>query len=318
LPRVFGLRLTLPASLLVLVAALAAVDGTWLALGRFRLDGGAFLCLGLLAALLFMAAHFYRNLRPDPRLAAMLFGAGFLCIFSCEASVLNYLLLTKAGTRIDMPLAELDRAIGFDWPAAMRWMAHHPHLNALAFIAYSSMLPQVALSTVVLAAIDADRVYRACMALALSALLCIAIWAFAPSFGAFSVYPLPDVPMNLALDSSYAQELVRLIKDGPGLISPRDAKGLIGFPSYHAAMALLAIWYLRDVKILRWPVLILNLAVLLATPVQGGHHAVDVLAAFPVAALAVFLASHMGGAAKFPVMVNKPSKAAELLPTAAQ
>ena len=124
--------------------------------------------------------------------------------------------------------------------------------------------------------------------------------------------------MQLALDSRYAQDLVRLLKDGPGLISPRDAKGLIGFPSYHATMALLAIWYLRDVKILRWPVLMLNLAVLLATPVQGGHHAIDVLAAFPVAALAIFLASQIGGAAKFPLMVNKSSKAAEPLPTAAE
>ncbi|HEX4636470.1 MAG TPA: phosphatase PAP2 family protein [Rhizomicrobium sp.] len=296
---------------------MTAIDGSWLGLGHFRLDSGAFFCLGLLAALLMAGAYFYRTVRPDPRLAAMLFGAGFLCIFSCEASVLNYLLLTKAGGRIDMQLAALDRALGFDWPAAMRWMGHHPHLNALAFIAYSSMLPQVAVSIIVLAGIESDRVYRACMALALSALLCIAIWAFAPSFGAFSVYPLPDARLGLALDSAYAQELVRLLRDGPGLISPRDAKGLIGFPSYHAAMALLVIWYLRDVRILRWPVVALNLAVLMATPVQGGHHVIDVLAAFPVAALSIFVTARMARAAKIAKMVNKPSKSAEPVPVAA-
>ena len=290
---------------------MAVLDAALLASGPCRVDGGAFFCLGLLAAFLMTGAHFYRVVRPDPRLTAMLFGAGFLCIFSCEASTLNYLLLPHAGPRIDAVLAGWDRALGFDWPAAMRWMAHHPLLNAIAFLAYSSMLPQVALSAIVLGTIEPARVYRACSALALSALLCIAIWVLAPSFGAFSVYAWHDPHMTLALDSGYARELERLLRDGPGLISPRDAKGLIGFPSYHAAMALLAIWYLRDVKFLRWPVLALNLAVLLATPVQGGHHAVDVLASFPVAALSIFLTSCIALWGEFFGMVNFPSKAAK-------
>jgi hypothetical protein len=305
----------MPALLLGLLAVLTMVDGLWIMRGQFRLDGGAFLLLGLLSALLFAGAYFYRTARPDPSLAAMLFGAAFLCVFSCEASVLNYLLLTGAGARIDKTLASLDRLLGFDWPAAMRWMKDHPRLNALAFLAYSSMLPQVALSAIVLAHIETERVYRVCMALALSALTCIAIWAFAPSFGAFSVYPSPDAAANLALDSTYAKELVRLLHEGPGLISPRSAKGLIGFPSYHATMALLAIWYLRDVKNLRWPVFALNVAVLLATPVQGGHHLVDVLASFPVAALAIFVTERT---AKFACMVNKRSNAADSLAAAAQ
>jgi membrane-associated phospholipid phosphatase len=123
--------------------------------------------------------------------------------------------------------------------------------------------------------------------------------------------------MDLALDSAYAKDLVRLLHEGPGLISPRSARGLIGFPSYHATMALLAIWYLRDVKILRWPVLVLNLAVLFATPVQGGHHVVDVLASFPVAALAVFVTARIAKIAKFTGMVNNSSKPAESLAAAA-
>ena len=122
------------ALLLALLAALAAIDGLWLAFGHFRLDGGAFLGLGLLAALLLIGAQFYRTARPDPRIAAMLFGAGFLCLFSSEASILNYLLLTRAGARVDLALAALDRAMGLDWPGLMHWMAQHPRLNAAAYI----------------------------------------------------------------------------------------------------------------------------------------------------------------------------------------
>lgn len=304
------------ALLVALLAVLTAIDGLWLAFGHFRLDGGAFFALSLLAFLLLMGAQFYRTVRPDPRIAAMLFGAGFLCLFSSEASILNYLLLTKAGPRIDIALADLDRAMGLDWPALMQWMGQHPGLNAAARIVYSSTLPQVALSTIVLAGIEPDRVYRLCLALALAALVCITIWSFGPSFGAFSVYALPDAKMDLALNSAYAQELMRLMREGPGLISPHNAKGLIGFPSYHAVLALLVCWYLRDVQFLRWPILALNCAVILATPVQGGHHFIDVAASFPVAALSIFIAARLAKRIKLAVAVNKSSTTAESLPQA--
>jgi len=294
----------LPLLLLALAGILAGIDGFWAVLGHFRLDLGAYLGSGLLALLLVAGGCFYRRVRPDPRLAAMLLGTAFLIAFSLAASVLNYFLLTRAGARIDLQLAALDRAIGFDWPHVMAWMARHPALNLAAKVAYSSMLPQVALLTIIVAAKTPEQVYRFLLALALSALLCIAVWSFAPSFGAFSVYP-PPPQMALALDQAYARELVRLLHDGPGVISPREAKGLIGFPSYHAVLALLVIWHARRIPFLRWFALLFNTAVLLATPVQGGHHLVDVLAAFPVAAIALFIAGLRERPEKMPGLVNK-------------
>lgn len=278
--------------LLILAVLLAVVDGVLLASGHFSLDAAGYLRLCLLALALLGAARVYTVLRPDPRLAAMLFGTGFLCLFSLQASVLNYLLLPHAGPRIDGMLAALDRAMGFDWPAAMRFMAAHPLLNATALFVYSSMLPQVALLTIMLGSTEPMRVYRFVFAIALSALACIAVWSLAPSFGAFSVYPAPP-HMALALNGAYAQGLVGLLRDGPGLISPHDARGLIGFPSYHAALALLVIWFSWRNALLRWPALLLNLAVLVSTPVQGGHHLADVLGAIPVTAFALVIVARL-------------------------
>jgi len=294
--------------LLILAGLLAVVDGSLLALGHFTLDVAGYLRLCLLALVLLGAGHVYTSLRPDPRLAAMLFGTGFLCLFSLEASILNYLLLPHAGPRIDQALAALDRAMGFHWPAAMGFMAAHPLLNAAALFVYSSMLPQVALLTIVLGSTEPARVYRFVLAIALSALACIAVWSLAPSFGAFSVYPPPPSGMALALDWAYAQDLVRLLHDGPGLISAHDARGLIGFPSYHAGLALLVIWFSWRNAWLRWPALLLNLAVLAATPVQGGHHLIDVLGAFPVTAVTLLIVATLArshGDAKLAALVNK-------------
>jgi hypothetical protein len=284
----------------VLLALALSVTGlviVWGAAGHFRFQLGAYLDVGLLSLALFLGSAFYRYRRPDPRLAAMLFGAGFLCLFSAAASALNYCLLTIAGNRIDSQLAAIDRALGFDWPVAMAAMAGHPILDRVLLIAYASMLPQVALLMILLARRHSyPLVYRFCLAVAVSALTCIALWTLAPSFGAFSVYALPAAAAHLplALDRNYADALVPLLRQGPDIISPTDAKGLIGFPSYHAALALLVIAYAWTMPALRWPALILNLTVLISTPLQGGHHLIDVLAAFPVAAMALFLAAGKG------------------------
>ena len=55
-------------------------------------------------------------------------------------------------------------------------------------------------------------------------------------------------------------------------------------------LALLVVWYARRLAMIRWFVLGLNTIVLVATPIQGGHHVVDVLAGFAVAALAILFA----------------------------
>ena len=53
---------------------------------------------------------------------------------------------------------------------------------------------------------------------------------------------------------------------------------------------MLVVWYARELPVVRWFALALNAVVLIATPIQGGHHVVDVLAGFGVAALAIWLA----------------------------
>ena len=277
----------------VLAVSVAAIDMVWAPLAHFQVDYGNYLKLVLLSLTLFAGSMFYRSKRPDPRLSAMLFGAGFLCLFSAAASMLNYCLLTVAGSRIDDVLAAIDRSLGFNWPAGMVFIAQHPVLNSALYVSYFSMLPQMALLLCILGRQESYvRIYRYCIATAVGALICIATWSIAPSFGAISVYPMPveAAHMRLALDQNYAQMLIALLANGPGFISPIDVKGLIGFPSYHAVLALLVIYYTWSMKLLRWPAILLNAAVLAATPFQGGHHLIDVLAGFPVAAIALLAA----------------------------
>jgi hypothetical protein len=283
-----GATVRLRKILLGIALSLTSIDVAWILAAHLRIVWLAYLNVILLSAVLLGTSEVYRVKRPDPRLSAMLFGAGFLCLFTAAASVLNYCLLTVAGPSIDPQLAAIDRALGFDWPALMSWVAPHRLLTLALQAVYISMLPQVALLTVALAGQRTyAHIYRFCAAVAVGALVCIGVWTLMPSFGAMAVYaPPPNMP--LALDQNYARQLTLLLANGPGLISPADTKGLIGFPSYHAVLALLVMFYGWKIFWLRWPVVVFNLAVLAATPIQGGHHLVDVLGGIAVTVLTLY------------------------------
>ena len=56
---------------------------------------------------------------------------------------------------------------------------------------------------------------------------------------------------TLSVTTEYGRDLLRLLRDGPGYITPADLRGLIAFPSYHGVLAILLIWYARSVRWLR-------------------------------------------------------------------
>jgi membrane-associated phospholipid phosphatase len=292
----------LPQILMGIVLTIAAIDCVWAMVGRFDVDYSSYAKLALLSAALWLVSLYYGRFRDAPGIAAMLYGSAFLIVLSAGLSVLNYFLLTVAGPRIDPQLARLDAAIGINWPAMMAAVSTHPLVNIILRTAYSSVLPQVALLIIGLgwrnnvAAINAF-----CLALAMSAAVTIAFWTAFPSFGAFSVYELPmDVAQRVGpeLDAHYARELVRLLVTGPGPISPSELKGLIGFPSFHAAMAVLVVLYGRSLPYACWAFLIWNLIVLVATPVHGGHFVVDVIAGAGVALAAAAATSRIAAVAE--------------------
>lgn len=296
---------TLQHRLFRLVAVIVAADMVWAVRGHFHIDTLAYIRLAAMALLLAGGGLYYQLKRSEPALAAMLLGASFLVLFSAAASLLNYFLLAVAGPRIDTMLAAADRMMGFDWYRMMLAMGRHPLINQVLFGVYNVALPEIAILLAALAWCGRiESVYRYCMAVSSGAVISIFLWTLAPSFGAMSLHALPpDFHLPLSVDANYGRALVALLRDGPGFISPSELRGLIGFPSYHGVLVLIAAWYGWQIRLLRWPLLLTNLLVLVATPAQGGHHLVDVLASFPVAMLAILIA----GKPKKAKLVNETS-----------
>jgi membrane-associated phospholipid phosphatase len=69
-----------------------------------------------------------------------------------------------------------------------------------------------------------------------------------------------------------------------------DLEGLITFPSFHTANAILFAWALWSVHYLRLPVLALNVLMVASTPTAGSHYFIDILGGTAVALLAIVAA----------------------------
>jgi membrane-associated phospholipid phosphatase len=77
-------------------------------------------------------------------------------------------------------------------------------------------------------------------------------------------------------------------------------RGLVSAPSFHTTAAFLFVAAAWPSKGLRWPILIVNVAMLMAIPVEGTHYLIDMIAGMVVAVLALLivraLLSHRGQA----------------------
>jgi hypothetical protein len=285
---------SLPTLLAWIVVAVVAIDCIWDARHGFDIDLISYSKIALVSLGFAAGGLFYIRVRKSPHLAAMLWGAAFLIGFSAAMNLLNYFLLTVAGPRIDVLLAHIDAALGIDWPAMVTAMTAHRIANLVLLVAYGSSMPQILLLLGCLGWKERSAdIYEFCLALAISAMITVGFWAVFPSIGAFTIYELPAGvyrQLHLMNDSRYAHDLIGLLTNGPGRISPYELKGLIAFPSFHTIMAVLVVWYVRSFRGIVLALLAWNAVVLASIPIHGGHHVIDIPAGIAVAAVSIWLA----------------------------
>lgn len=283
------LILLLTAMLLVLSALLIAGKGV-------AIDAGAYALLTLGGLSMIGLGQYYRRYRSDERIASTVTATGLFILFSMAGSVFNYMLLPVAFSPIDQLLSRIDAAMGFDWPAFAIWVSGFPLLSAVLRIVYFSSMPQMVIIILTLGFfVNARQLQHFMLTGILGALLAIICWSFFPSFGASSVHSLPAEVlerMPIAVGPAYGSELVRLSQEGVDALSPRNILGLIGFPSFHTVMACMSVIFLARIRWLAIPAVLLNLLMIPAILVQGGHHLMDVFGGFAVFFLAYLLSAH--------------------------
>ena len=180
------------------------------------------------------------------------------------------ILLTYAAMTTNLPyrgdqLYAIDQALGLDRRAYLDFVNSRPLLAELASYAYLSLLPQFALvPTVLMIANQLPNLRRRMLAFGLALMATSVISVFAPAVAAFVYLDLiPQVYANISSTVYTHVPTLQGLRARTFRSIPLDnLEGLITFPSFHTADAIMFIWALRSVPYVRWPAIALNVALI--------------------------------------------------------
>jgi PAP2 superfamily len=279
------------------VGIVALADATWIIFSDFHINlfGTLHAFIGFLVI---GGLHwFYCTYRNDEKIAAALSAVLLLLMFTAVAAPLSYLTASLALPFWDSTLHAWDEALGLDWRAYLAWVNERPLFGTLLQVAYASLLPQLIIACIGLGFTGRLLQLRSfILAVIVSGVLCILISAAMPAMAMYVHLGLQpsDFP-NLSPAAAYVHvEHIHGLRDGTlRALNLNTAEGIITFPSYHAALAIIFLVAFWSVPLLRWPGVVLNLALIAGTPIDGGHYFVDLGAGMAIALVSILAASRL-------------------------
>jgi hypothetical protein len=274
-------------------AVAALINAGLIALRGTPVDIRAYGLLAVLVAALVAIGYSYRRSGRSEAIGATTIATGLFIAFTAMMSLFNYQLTPNPHPPIDHWLFRIDAAFGYDWPGMLGWAAHHLWFNELMRFAYTSTLPQIALLLIVLGLSSRlDDLHGLMVTVVVAGTFSVMFWGLFPSAGAKAYHTLPQdvlLAVQPIVDPAYGKAILDLLQNGPPYLSPNELRGLIAFPSFHIVLAFTATYYARNVRWLFAPYLLINLMVLPAVLVHGGHHLADIPAGIAVFVLATAL-----------------------------
>jgi len=259
----------------------------WAGLSVDVLSNPAFLAVGAGYA---AVAFLYSRFRSSERLAMALTAVAQLILM-----MLFGILLSYAVTTIDLPYRDaeflaLDRWLGFDRTGYVGFFTDQPWKTRATDLVYFAMLPQLAIVPLLLIVTDRiERLQQFVASYCIALVVTVAIFALVPAVGAFVYFDLtPAQYAALPREVYTPARTLDLLRSGAfKTISLNNLEGLVAFPSFHTIASILYAWALRPITLLRWPFLLLNIGVILTTPIGGAHYVVDLLAGLAVAVISI-------------------------------
>lgn len=213
---------------------------------------------------------------------------GLFMLISLMGAVATYPLSATSEGYVDPTLAGIDALLRFNWIAWYNLVAAHRSLQLVGTAAYQSIY----LSPAILLGYFAWTGDRASArgfiaAFWVAALMSLMLFPLMPAEGPLAFLwrgRIPYMPESALYEFSLIPELRHHVMSHVDLGALR---GLVSAPSFHTASAILYIAAAWPFRRLRWPLLALNGAMLLSTPVEGTHYLADMIAGALVALIAL-------------------------------
>lgn len=279
-----------------MTAAMIPVAGAVAMGAGFQITTGSMLKVAAASCGMVLFAWIYTALRPRPKIARPLEAVALLLVFNASAGVLSY-----GAVAVNMPLQDplfstLDETLGFDWAGFLAFASGTPLLPSMLIAAYHSSILQIIILVAGLGFLGrVATLDRFLLAYALTAVTVIFVSMFLPAIGPYA-YNAPDPSiMGMTADAGiwHLAHFEALRAGSFTTLDLGEIEGLITFPSFHTALAVLTIWAAWNVPFMRWPALLLNAFLIVGTLPEGGHYLVDLFAGAAIAALAIAVAKRV-------------------------
>ena len=278
-----------------------AIMGSLLALGLsvtgLRLEPVA--CGITLAIAAFLVAIAYRHRiakgdHADPKLIFSLGTIGQVIITCAIVGPLSYVAGKMGFPLQDDALLAIDRALGLDPETIARFVNDHAWLADILSRGYGLIKwPLLGIPIVLALTARYVRLQLFMLAMSLALAVTIAISALVPAIGTYYGLQLPAAHLPDINTAVYAGQLrdILALRDGSlHELQLFKLAGIVSFPSFHAASAVLYMWALWPVRRIGGIAAALNLLMIAATPVIGAHYIVDVAGGIAVAAASIWAA----------------------------
>lgn len=280
------------------IAAIALALALGLALTEFSLRAESFLLRLAAVAAFAGAAYGYvlarRRNSPVPFILGSIAQLGFTLVLTVPVI---YIAAAANLPMQDANLASLDRMLGLDWQAHFQFIYDRPTLVEYVSFAYAMIgWPVFGIPLVLGASRHYCRLQQFTLAYMLALIATTILSSLLPAIGTYDQFGI-QLDLSKFNPGNYLIQLhdLPLLRDGSmRVLDAAQLGGIITFPSFHAATAVLYLWALWSVWWMRPLALVANVGMLLATPFGGGHYFVDVLAGMGVAVLSISAARWIG------------------------
>jgi PAP2 superfamily len=225
----------------------------------------------------------------------------FAGTFQTVVLALTSLLYSYVAMRMNFPLVDglfdsIDKSLGFDWFAYKNFVISSYWIKFASLVCYGALEIQVVVACLVCMVFLKFREYQIFLiAFAASSMTVCIVAAFLPAYATYYFYDVVDeMAHHFSIKSGYGHiGLLDQIRSGAPFNPSDNMFGLIAFPSFHACGATLFIWLFWQVPFLRWLLVPLNIGMIAATPIVGGHYLVDVIGGVVLGIVVIAITRHV-------------------------
>jgi membrane-associated phospholipid phosphatase len=273
----------------IAVAAMGIVLFAAVSLSDFSIGSRTLAIICAIVASLTLIVYIHRLVKSDQADPKLVFSLGTIAqvvLITAIAGPLSYVAGSLDWPLQDHTLLVMDRAIGMDPKVIATFVNDHPWLAKALASAYGLIKwPLLGVPIILAMTLRLVRLQQFIAALCIALVVTITISAFVPAIGTYYGLGLSssDFPSLITVYDAQLRDLQALRAGSLRHLEMFHLSGIVSFPSFHAASAVLYIWAVWPVRCLGWIFLVLNMLMIASTPAIGAHYMVDVIAGIVVA-----------------------------------